>query len=222
MTPPDRDGNQVHWIREYTSAGTLFLPENIGSTAIDLLVPGTYTKETTGDSCIGAGTLDFYVEAGVVHRHKNFAVKSAPFINRENLLDWLAANLMMRESILALADKEDDFIECDISGTSYKVKTPQYHGLLALDEQAGGKAVILMSDESIGGARTLDQVEFGEMDSYLLGTTMRAMEARYPHNSVKWDHYNENWLVRTQDKTLIRLDLFGTDSGKEYIRYTRT
>jgi hypothetical protein len=230
MTPPDKNGEQVFWDRTETeNGGILFLPEDADESATKLLVPENYKQEVGQDGeCIGFGSLPYgpgqgHFEAGYVHRRGGFALKSAPFKSQERMLDWLAANLMMRQAILNLAKDGHDFIEREVKDPHisqiFKIKTPQYFGALVLDSDSG-KSIIAMSDESVGGGKAPSIGLFEKIDGSLLGITMRTMESLYPDSTVRWDSYNQGWILRANEGVLVRIDLFSTDPSIEPHRPT--
>ncbi len=225
MTPPDRDGQQLFWTRTETDGGTLFLPEDPDKSATNILVPGNYRAEVGKDgTCFGVGALPQgpgigHHEAGYVHRLDGFAVKTAPFKTQERMLDWLAANLMLNNAIKELGEGNNDYIVREVLGKSYKIKTPSYFGVLALGGSTG-KSVIVMSDEAQFDGKAPTSRIFEEMYVKLLSITMSAIENLYPDSNIEWDSGRQNWIIRSSDETLIRLDLFGTDPSKVPIRPT--
>lgn len=223
VTPPDRDGQQVFWNRTETEGGgALFLPEDPDEAAAKLLVPENYKHEVGQDeNCIGVGSIGDHEEAGFVHARHGFAIKSAPFQTQERMLGWLAANLMMHQAILSLAEEGQDYIRREVQSPHenqiYKIKTPQYFGVLAL-EVSSGRAIIVMSDESIPDGRALSQGIFARMDASLLGITMRTMENLYPESYIRWDPQRTNWIIRPNEQVLVRIDLFGNNPNDHILK----
>lgn len=225
MTPPDINGEQVFWVKEETGAGTLFLPEEPDKEAAQILVPENYRHEVgDDDSCIGFGSLPQragvgHFEAGYVHRVGDFALKSAPFRTQARLLDWLAANLMFRQAVLSLAKDGEERVGQKILGEYHKIVTPQYFGVLALDTLSG-KSIVVMSDESSEGSAAPEPVLFDLLRWSLLDVTRNAMMSLYPNSNVNFDNSRKNWILDKKAKTLVRIDLFGTDLSVEPIHPT--
>lgn len=213
MTPPDRDGHQVYWEAHQTEHGRLYLPSGTSDEAVSLLIPENYREGVGCDSrCIGIGSIGKYLEAGFVHREGDLALKSAPFMGIERMLDWLRANLMFQHAILEQAEDGEDFINIDLDGRLYKLRTPKYLGALALDNESGS-SLIAMSNELNKHCSAPSLEFFNKFDPKLLGISMRIMEQIYPDSNTKWDHARNNWILNKPEDELVRIDLFGSDNS---------
>lgn len=210
MTPPDRDGQQVFWQKSSSVEGNTYIPYGSDEEVRRLLVPETYT---TGDepNLIGIGSLAEspdvgHVEASHVHLRDGYAVKSAPFITEERLLDWLSGNLMLKNALLK-AGEAHPFLDSIKLGQAFRVRTPSYLGAMSINGNPHTSLVVMSYEgPSMDSRDPLFKMASGQLEEVV--TTV--IELIYPGYAVAYlDHWSGNWVFDPKANEFVRLDITG-------------
>lgn len=201
---------------DHRRRGTLYLPDGAAQEVIDLLTPDTYSEKDDRD-LIGVGSLAEdqdvgHVEAAHVHLRNGYAVKSAPFLTKDRLLDWMMANLMLEASYLSLFSTGSRLASTeDINGERVGLRTPIYLGAMAIEDDPF-KSLVVMSNERAGAysVSRISSKRFSQLNTILDLSVRTALMLKYDLPIPEdLDHWQGNWIFNQGTNDIVRLDLPG-------------
>lgn len=198
MTP----GSKVEWGVHDTPAGQLFIPDEVGERALDVL---------TGDGRPrGDDTEILHAHDGViVHRDGDLAVRRefGGLGNVPPSLRWLRSNLTLAYAV-QIADSETTDVLCG-DGVTRTVTTPHYMGMHCTSNGDEPVRVTVMSYEGYSRKHLDEAIYDSTIRAYLTYVCLQSLEGAFPGINIEpvLDNHYRNVLCGEED--LVKLDVNG-------------